>query len=232
MTRSVWKRTPSGRTARRRKKGRGTQPFIQIFKYMLETPAWLSLPVIARAAYLHLAARYNGSNNGKISLSARVLAKELGCAPGTAARALIKLDDAGFIRPTSIGQFKLRNRKASEYRLTAFRCDETGEAATKDFQQWGPADRSDGLTHETVRYHQRATPPPKSASRSPPQDRQPENIDSHGLMGETPLDLPEGACTEESRQEPVHADRCDGALSHAQGWFDEVESFDSLLVLP
>ena len=220
MTRSVWKRTPSGRTARRRKKGRGTPPFIQIFKYMLETPAWLSLPVIARAAYLHLAARYNGSNNGKISLSARVLAKELGCAPGTAARALIKLDDAGFIRPTSIGQFKLRNRKASEYHLTTFRCDETGEAATKDFQQWVPADRSDGLTHETVRYHQRATPPAKSAPRSHPRDRQPENIDSHGLTSETLVYLPEGACTEESRQDPDHAVRSAGHHEDLHGILD------------
>jgi hypothetical protein len=232
MTHSAWKHGSNGRTVRRRKKGRSAQPFIQIFNYMLATPAWLSLPAMARAAYIQIAARYNGSNNGKISLSSRELADELGCARATAARALTNLDDAGFIRPTSIGQFKLRNRKASEYRLTAFRCDETGEAATKDFQQWAPADRSDGLTHETVRYHQRATPPPKSASRSHPRDRQPENIDSHGLMGETLLDLPEGACTEESRQEPDHADRCDGALSHAQGWFDEVESFDSPLVLP
>jgi len=98
----------------------------------------------------------------------------------------------------------------SEYRLTAFRCDETGEAATKEFQRWVPADSSDGLTHETVRYHQRTTPPPKSASRSHPRDRQPENIDSHGLMGETLLDLPEGACTEESRRQPDHAARSTG----------------------
>jgi DNA-binding transcriptional regulator YhcF (GntR family) len=125
---------------------------------MLATPAWLSLPVIARAAYIHLAVRYDGSNNGKISLSTRVLAKELGCCTATAARALTSLDDAGFIRPTSIGQFKLKNRKASEYRLTAFRCDETGEAATRDFQQWVPPIRSDSLTQETVQYHQRVTP--------------------------------------------------------------------------
>ncbi len=240
MTRSIWKHAPNGRTVRRRTKGRGTQPFIQIFKYMLETPAWLSLPVISRAAYIHLAARYNGSNNGKISLSARVLAKELGCAPGTAARALTNLDDAGFIRPTSIGLFKLKNRKASEYRLTAFRCDETGEAATRDFQQWVPPVRSDSLTHETVQYRQRITPPTKIAPQSHPRDCQPKNIEPDGLMGETLVYLPEGACTEKSRQEPDHTDRSaghhadqhDGALGHVYVGFDEVASFDSPSVLP
>jgi hypothetical protein len=122
-------------------------PFVQLFKYMLGTPAWLSLSAIARAAYVQLALRYNGSNNGQLGLSVRTLADELGCSRSTAARALIELEDAGFIDAVKIGRFSLKNRRASEYRLTIFRCDLSGQLPSKRFLEAGspqalPRDRT------------------------------------------------------------------------------------------
>jgi hypothetical protein len=124
-------------TKLRRKQGRKSTgpPFVQLYKYMLRCPAWFSLSPTAKAAYVQLALRYDGVNNGMIALSARTLAHELHCSSATAARALIELEDAGFIETVKQGRFARRNRKASEYRLTVFRCDATGELPTKKFMQ-------------------------------------------------------------------------------------------------
>jgi Helix-turn-helix domain len=124
-------------TKLRRKQGRKSNgpPFVQLFKYMLKSPAWLSLATPAKAAYVQLAQRYDGVNNGMIALSVRTLAQELNCSRATAARALIELEDTGFIETVKLGTFARRNRRASEYRLTTFRCDVTGELPTKRFMQ-------------------------------------------------------------------------------------------------
>src|SRR5262245_9105779 len=90
---------------RKQKRPKTGPPFVQLFKYMLRSPAWLSLSVTARAAYVQLALRYDGVNNGMIALSVRVLAEELGCTKNTASRALIELEDAGFIETVKIGRF-------------------------------------------------------------------------------------------------------------------------------
>jgi hypothetical protein len=125
----------SMKTKLRRKQGRKSTspPFVQLYKYMLRSPAWRSLSPIERAAYIQLALRYDGVNNGALALSARVLGLELDCDKATASRALIRLEDTGFIECVTIGSFTRRNRKASEYRLTTFRCDVTGELPTKKF---------------------------------------------------------------------------------------------------
>jgi hypothetical protein len=156
MSTSKWARTPSGRTIRRKKKGRSGQPFVQLHTFMLKTRAWRSLSCTARAAYVHLASRYNGSNNGELGLGCRTLGDELGCSRATASRALLELEDAGFIDTMKIGSFARRNRKASEYRLTMFACNVTNTSATKRFLDWVPAAsivsplRQHGSTHETT----------------------------------------------------------------------------------
>jgi hypothetical protein len=121
----------------RRKQGRKSTglPFVQLFKFMLRCPAWLALSATAQAAYVRLALRYDGVNNGMLALSVRTLALELNVSQSTARRALIELDDAGFIETVKFGAFARRNRKASEYRLTVHRCDVTGESPTKKFMR-------------------------------------------------------------------------------------------------
>jgi hypothetical protein len=129
----------SMRTKYREKRGRRSHgpPFVQVYLYILKSPAWLALSCNARAAYLQLASRYNGTNNGYLALSARILAQEMNCSPQTASRALIELEDAGFIETTFLASFTLRkDRKASEYRLTVYRCDRTGEPPSKKFMRW------------------------------------------------------------------------------------------------
>jgi hypothetical protein len=95
----------------------------------------LALVVAQRAAYIQLALRYDDVNNGSLALSARVLELELQCDKATASRALIRLEDVGFIETAKRGTFARRNRKASEYRLTTYKCDVTGELPSKKFMR-------------------------------------------------------------------------------------------------
>jgi hypothetical protein len=55
---------------------------------MMATPAWKSLNANQRAIYVEMAARYNGSNNGRIHFSTREAAGALHIGRATAGREL------------------------------------------------------------------------------------------------------------------------------------------------
>jgi hypothetical protein len=83
-----------------------------------------------------------GSNNGRIAMSARVLAKRLGVGPTTAARATRDLITYGFLEIAKSSSFSGK-RRATEYLLTHFKDDITGDLPTRAFQNIGkvaPAD--------------------------------------------------------------------------------------------
>lgn len=113
---------------------------VRICHYMMATPAWKSLGGIPRAIYLDMAARYrgHGSNNGRIGYSVRCAADELGIGVATAKRGLDQLQDHGFIVCTKRGAFSLKQRHASEWRLTEFPSDISTDMATKEFMTWTP----------------------------------------------------------------------------------------------
>jgi hypothetical protein len=118
-------------------KGRSTtERFVSLHHHMLRSPAWRSLSSVARCVFLELAAIYNGGNNGFIALSTRDAAKHVRCSKDTAARALVELTERGFIVCCSRGHFDRKSPHASEYRLTLYTCDRTGEKASKAFMHW------------------------------------------------------------------------------------------------
>jgi hypothetical protein len=135
---SVWKHGANGQTVRRRKSNRS--PFVMLPKWMLASAAWRSLSGEAVAAYIELARRYNGSNNGTLHLSAREFAALRGSCKDTAARALRELIEKGFIEIVQASGFSVKDRKrqATEYRLTPFYCDVTRQPASKAFMKWQP----------------------------------------------------------------------------------------------
>ena len=114
--------------------------YVMLFHWMLNSPAWKDLDAIARAIYLELSFRYNGSNNGRIGYSVRQAAEDLKIGKSTAARALWKLQSHGFIVVEKRGAFHCKIRHASEYRLTIYdsdiATDFASKLATKDFMQW------------------------------------------------------------------------------------------------
>ena len=119
--------------------------YFKLFHYMMETDAWKVLSANARAVYLQIGLRYNGFNNGRLALSVRDAAKECGLARNTAGRCFKELIDCGFIEETRHGGLSRKTRVASEWRLTAFRCDLTGALTSRLFMQRGARARDNRL---------------------------------------------------------------------------------------
>ena len=117
-----------------------TERYVRLTHRMMQTQAWRSLDGVARAIYLELAALYNGRNNGSVGLSVRQAAQAVGVSKATAARAMLLLQDRGFIAAVTKGRFFDRLRHATEWRLTEFKCDLTGQPASRDFDLWHTAD--------------------------------------------------------------------------------------------
>lgn len=105
---------------------------------MVDSPAWLSLSAGARAVYLEILRRYNGSNNGHLALSARDAAERCRLNKDTVTRMIGELCEKGFIELVVPGAFSRKVRHAAEYRLTVERCDRTGAAPSKAFMKWRP----------------------------------------------------------------------------------------------
>lgn len=113
--------------------------FVALERYLLQSPAWASLPPAARAAYIAVAHGYTGSNNGYIRLSALALSQQILVGRSTAGRALAELVQKGFIEVAQPGGFNIKSgARATEWRLTAFRCDRTSTASSKAFMRWRP----------------------------------------------------------------------------------------------
>ena len=100
--------------------------------------AWRSLSAAERAVYVEIAFHYTGENNGRIVISVRGLATSLGISKDTSSRVLKVLEDRGFIEVVKRGEFRMKQCHASEFRMTAFRCDTTGSLPTKKFMSWMP----------------------------------------------------------------------------------------------
>jgi transposase len=122
-----------------KKKHAKAERYVRLTHRMMQTKAWKNLDSNARAAYVELATIYNGANNGRIGFSARQAARAIDVSKATAARAMIQLQERGFIVAMTKGRFD-RQRHATEWRLTEFRCDLTGQPASRDFEAWTTAD--------------------------------------------------------------------------------------------
>lgn len=125
-------------------KRKGKSKFIQKERYLFLSPAYRSLNVVERCAYDEVKWRYDGMNNGAIGLGERELAGAINMSKDTARRALVGLQEKGFIAKVKQSGFNMKNRQATEWRLTEYSCDISGEPATKDFMKWKPEEKSTG----------------------------------------------------------------------------------------
>jgi DNA-binding transcriptional regulator YhcF (GntR family) len=89
---------------------------------LLYSEGYQSLPAVAQALYVRMAARYNGRNNGQIPYSARDAKRDLHVGQYTAYRAFKKLRDQRLIIRRKRGSFvqKTQEVKASEWELTEY----------------------------------------------------------------------------------------------------------------
>jgi hypothetical protein len=114
---------------KRKKRG---EPFVKLTRFMVTHPSWYDLSPGARCIYIELRRRFNGINNGEITLSCREAAMVAKCGKGTATKLLNELTEHGYIKPEIRGRF--RNRFASTWRLTNE--EYHGQQKTDDWVRW------------------------------------------------------------------------------------------------
>lgn len=127
-------------------KRKGKRKFIMIDGYVKRSAAWSSLSPNARAVYLELKWRYDGMNNGRIGLGERELSTELHIGRDTARRALNELIEKGFLKKAKASGFSVKHRAATEWLLTEYPCDVTGELPTKEFTRWHLVEKNTGAS--------------------------------------------------------------------------------------
>ena len=90
--------------------------YINLSYAQIKSPAWRSLSGSAVKLWCELHSRFNGCNNGKITLSFAEASENLGMGKATIQRAYIELISHGFIVLMKEGNWY--HRQAHEWRLT------------------------------------------------------------------------------------------------------------------
>jgi hypothetical protein len=121
---------------------------VRLYITMMMTAAWRDLNCYARAGYIEMSSRYGGpgSNNGRIPYSVREMAANLGVSPPTAGKVFKDLKEHGFIIETKRGRYGRRRNYASEWRLSEFGCDVTGQLPTHSYRHWQGPSKSTATT--------------------------------------------------------------------------------------
>lgn len=130
------KRARRGRRVDETGRSLGEARHVRLYHWLLNFPAWRSLSTQAKAIYIEIAQRFNGSNNGEISLSVREVARHVHVAKDTATKAFHELEAKGFIRRNVCGSFNWKLRHATTWILTEHPFND--QPATKDFARWAP----------------------------------------------------------------------------------------------
>lgn len=152
--------------AKSRFKRKGKSKFLMIEGYIMRSPAWRALTPNDKAAYLELKWRYDGLNNGRIGLGCRELAEAMQSSKDTARRSLESLMEKGFLAKAKPSGFNVKNRVATEWRLTEYNCDLSGHHATKDFMRW-PTENKTQAHQKDAQAHQKDSRPPERRESHP-----------------------------------------------------------------
>jgi DNA-binding transcriptional regulator YhcF (GntR family) len=125
---------------------------------MTNSPAYRDLNSVERSILSDKMKRYDGSNNGRIPYSVREAATELRISKDTARRAISRLQDQGFIVQITRGAFSLKQRHATEWRLTELNCDVTNSLPSKELMRWPTVPPEVPSNHFTVPVARRTVP--------------------------------------------------------------------------
>ena len=115
------------------KKKRGTR-FVLLGHWMLRCEAWKRLSPYGRCLLIEFKRRYTSWNNGDIRLSVREAANCLHSGKDRARKALVELQECGFIQMSQRGSFHRKVPHATTWTLTEYEVD--GREPTKDFIRW------------------------------------------------------------------------------------------------
>lgn len=121
---------------------------VRLHRWVMESAAWRSLSIGARALLPELYLLYNGGNNGELFLSTRDAGRRLGVSKSSASRLFMELESRGFIRARQRGAFSLKVRHATIWILAEF--EHASQPPTMDFMRWRPPQNSEtGATDGT-----------------------------------------------------------------------------------
>ena len=115
-------------------RSKGDGQYFKLPYVMARSATWRSLSGPAVKVYLELRTRYNGTNNGALSLSMDEGARLLAVSKSTIKRALGELEEKGFIVKTRPGHWY--GRLATLYAVTDKPVD--GHLATNAWKNWSP----------------------------------------------------------------------------------------------
>ncbi len=144
------------------RKGRNDdEQYVKLSYRMLHSDAWRSLSGPAVKVYFELRSRFNGTNNGQLTLSLDEAVRLLKIGKTTAMRALSELEVKGFIVMTKRG--KWYGRLASEYAVTDKPV--SGAMATHAWKHWRPEKTNLRSCNGTIGTPDGSMSEPKSARR-------------------------------------------------------------------
>ncbi|MXQ06790.1 hypothetical protein GQ651_02915 [Alphaproteobacteria bacterium GH1-50] len=102
--------------------GEGGEHWTKMIRQNMEYPAWRALSPYAQALYPWIKLEWKGpsnNNNGRIQMSVRQAAHLLGCSTKTGAKALIELQQKGWIVVTQVAVLGVKGKaRAHSYELT------------------------------------------------------------------------------------------------------------------
>ena len=143
----------------------GGEQFVPLGYPQLRSAAWRSLSGAAVKVFLEIRSRFNGANNGKLTLSLDEAARLLGIGKTTASRAFDELQSRGFLALTRRGAWY--GRQASEYATTDRGVN--GHLATHAWKHWRPS-ASNPKKHGLCSHAGHI-----GALTGPPRDREPRD---------------------------------------------------------
>ena len=119
-------------------KRRNEGQYVPLPYAQLKSPAWRDLSGNAVRLWLELHTRFNGGNNGKLTLSYAEAGEILGMGKATVQRAYDELVAHGFLAREKQGNWY--HRRAHEWRLTTKSVQAVSGkiSATNDWRKWNP----------------------------------------------------------------------------------------------
>lgn len=117
-------------------KGRNSPNFIMVRHDVYDSFAWKGLSCASVRVWLEIMRRYNGSNNGEMSLSCREAAIICGIGKGTAKRCFDELLEKGFIKVTENSSFNYKMKRARRWAATHE--PYAGKMASNEWRNWQP----------------------------------------------------------------------------------------------
>lgn len=118
--------------SRTKLKGRAGPSFLQLYRYVLDSPQWADLPATSVKLLLELARQYKGNNNGNLTVTLSMLKPRGFTSEPTIWKHLHILEERGWIVKTRQGG---RHIGCNLYAIT-----------------WEPIDECDGVHHHPVEH--------------------------------------------------------------------------------